>query len=323
MNFIVLDLEWNQSPVGKSGEIRHLPFEIIEIGAVKLTEQLTTCGAFREVVKPQVYRSLHAKTRQIVSLRAIDFEHARCFPEVIHDFLEWCGEDAHFCSWGPSDLMELQRNMAYHQLPIPFPFPFLYYDIQKIFSIVYEDRKSRRSLEYAVDFLKIPKEGAFHSAQSDAYYTACIMQHLTLPQITANTSVDYFHTPDTRKQEFSLRYPTYDKFVSKPFSSKVQAMKDRIVTSTVCSECGKSAPKKIRWFSVGGRNYLCLACCAEHGYIKGKIRLRHREDGLYYAVKTTRPVTSEEAQAILDRKEAQREKRRLHDSGEEFPEDDD
>ena len=34
--FIVLDLEWNQSPAGKEGSMNRLPFEIIEIGAVKL-----------------------------------------------------------------------------------------------------------------------------------------------------------------------------------------------------------------------------------------------------------------------------------------------
>ena len=34
MNYIVLDLEWNQCPYGKEREIRRLPFEIIEIGAV-------------------------------------------------------------------------------------------------------------------------------------------------------------------------------------------------------------------------------------------------------------------------------------------------
>ena len=32
--FIVLDLEWNQSPAGKEGSMNRLPFEIIEIGAV-------------------------------------------------------------------------------------------------------------------------------------------------------------------------------------------------------------------------------------------------------------------------------------------------
>ena len=32
MNYIVLDLEWNQCPYGKAKEIEKLPFEIIEIG---------------------------------------------------------------------------------------------------------------------------------------------------------------------------------------------------------------------------------------------------------------------------------------------------
>ena len=35
MNYIVFDLEWNQSPNGKEDSVEHLPFEIIEIGAVK------------------------------------------------------------------------------------------------------------------------------------------------------------------------------------------------------------------------------------------------------------------------------------------------
>ena len=38
MNYIVLDFEWNQSPYGKEASVRRLPFEIIEIGAVKLDE---------------------------------------------------------------------------------------------------------------------------------------------------------------------------------------------------------------------------------------------------------------------------------------------
>ena len=38
MKYIVFDLEWNQSPSGKEGAVESLPFEIIEIGAVKLDE---------------------------------------------------------------------------------------------------------------------------------------------------------------------------------------------------------------------------------------------------------------------------------------------
>ena len=36
MNYIVFDLEWNQCPGGKEKENKKLPFEIIQIGAVKL-----------------------------------------------------------------------------------------------------------------------------------------------------------------------------------------------------------------------------------------------------------------------------------------------
>ena len=37
-NFIVFDLEWNQNPGGKELSVERLPFEIFEIGAVKLNE---------------------------------------------------------------------------------------------------------------------------------------------------------------------------------------------------------------------------------------------------------------------------------------------
>ena len=46
MDYIVLDLEWNQSPNGKEDSVEHLPFEIIEIGAVKLDEGFRQKGEF-------------------------------------------------------------------------------------------------------------------------------------------------------------------------------------------------------------------------------------------------------------------------------------
>ncbi len=37
MEYIVMDLEWNQNPYGKSHQHSDLPFEIIEIGAGKVS----------------------------------------------------------------------------------------------------------------------------------------------------------------------------------------------------------------------------------------------------------------------------------------------
>ena len=42
MNYIVFDLEWNQSPGGKRWSNSRLPFEIIEIGAVKVDEEISS-----------------------------------------------------------------------------------------------------------------------------------------------------------------------------------------------------------------------------------------------------------------------------------------
>ncbi len=314
MNYIVLDLEWNQCPAGKAKEVKSLPFEIIEIGAARLNESHQAVDYFREVIRPQVYTTLHSKTQEIVSLREIDFDNARTFPEAAADFFSWCrsGDGVpEYCTWGPSDLTELQRNLSYYGIKSPFPFPLMYFDIQKIFSIVYIDRKSRKSLEYAVDFLKIPKNIPFHSALSDAVYTSQIMQKLEDSQIRENSSVDYYRLPYNRSEEIHLHYKTYDKFVSKLFSSQNQAMNDYVVTSIRCPCCGKSVQKKIRWFSGGGHNEFALAWCPKHGYIKGKIRLRHNDAGKTYAVRTISPISKEEADQIFEKKETMKSKRRV------------
>ena len=39
MNYIVIDLEWNQSNTGEEPEVKEIPFEIIDIGAIKLNSE--------------------------------------------------------------------------------------------------------------------------------------------------------------------------------------------------------------------------------------------------------------------------------------------
>ena len=56
MNYIVFDLEWNQSNTGQEEEVGRFPFEIIEIGAVKLNHQGLKTEEFSELIKPVVYR---------------------------------------------------------------------------------------------------------------------------------------------------------------------------------------------------------------------------------------------------------------------------
>lgn len=319
MNYIVLDLEWNQSPAGKSGENRAIPFEIIEIGAVKLDQSRQIIDRFHECVRPQVYQNLHFKTQELIHISMGELSSARSFPEVAGDFLRWCGEDYVMCTWGTMDLEELQRNMDFYQMENPFPSPLLFYDVQKLFSRVYEDGHSRRSLEYAVEYLHFQKDLSFHRAYDDTCYTAMIMQKLDWERVKDYLSVDYHRPPRTKEDEIYLQFPDYAKYVSRPFCTKEAVMEDKGVTATPCCVCGRSLRRKIRWFPSGSKTYDSLSWCPDHGYMKGKIRLKKAAEGdAYYVIKILRMAGEEDVEKVREKREhlrAKRRTRRKHKKG--------
>lgn len=309
MHYIVLDLEWNQCPFGKAREDRRLPFEIIEIGAVKLNEKKEIVDTFHELIKPVVYRQIHFRTREIISLSIKDLDKGRLFPEAAADFLAWCGEDARFCTWGTLDLTELQRNLTYYNMDGAIKTPLFYEDVQKLFAIAYEERSTRRALQYAVEFLKIAEDGDFHEALMDAVYTARVLKFIPDEVISRNYSVDYYKTPTGRDDELKIRYGTYEKYITRGFPTKEAVMEDKEVRALRCFACGRSARQRIRWFSDYGKNYLSVGWCEEHGFVKGKVRLRRNEQGQVFAVKTTRLMTPEEADAVIARHRTLQERR--------------
>lgn len=333
MNYIIFDLEWNQSSTGEEEAVSSLPFEIVEIGAVKYNSRMEEMGRFCELIRPQVYLEMHKVTGQLIHLNMEELLEGDAFPEVMERFLAWCRESDNsaeqltgsrlresaehsaqylFCTWGTQDLTELQRNMKYFGMePLAEgPIPFL--DVQKLFSIAYEDRRSRRALEYAVDFLHIPKEIPFHRAFSDAYYTAKVLARCNAPEILKNVSYDVFHPPVKREEEVKVQFDTYMKYISRQFADKDEAFQDREVISSKCYLCHRNLRKKIKWFTANGRHYYCVAYCEKHGYLKGKIRIRKTDDDRVYIVKTTKFISREEAEAIAQRKEHAGELRKRH-----------
>lgn len=310
MNYIIMDLEWNQSNTGTEKEVRELPFEIIEIGAIKLNKDHKMIDEFSELIKPVVYKEMHHITRKLIHLQIEELEKGRPFPEVMGQFLNWCGEDYIFCTWGPLDLTELQRNIRFYGMKPLCDRPMAFLDVQKLFSIVYEDSKTRRALEYAVDFLEMEKDIPFHRAFSDAYYTAKILAGLPDPAIEKLVSYDVFMTPKTREDEIHVVFDSYAKYISREFADKTEALADREVSSTKCYLCHKNLRKKIKWFSPNGRHYYSLAYCDKHGYMKGKIRIRKVESDRVYVVKTLKFISEEDAGKIAGRQDRARELRR-------------
>lgn len=304
MNYIVLDLEWNQDLEGKRGKKHEkLPFEIIEIGAIKLNEKKNTIGEFSQLIKPSVYKNMHYITESMVHIHMDELKDEKSFVKVVKEFLKWCGEDYIFCSWGSLDLIELQRNMRYYNLPLLSDGPLEYLDIQKLYSIAFEDGKSRRSLETAVDQLAIEKDIPFHRAFSDAYYTAKVLE-----QIPTDTeeycSYDMCSLPKTKGDEIYKTFSNYSKYISREFEDKNAAISDRGVLSTRCYICNRAAKRKIKWFTPNSKHFYSVSYCEKHGFLKGKIRIKKSifqpsKSEKVFVVKTMKLITQEEVDDII------------------------
>ena len=280
MDYVIFDLEWNQCPYGKEKENPKLPFEIIEIGAVKMDGERNVVGTFHRIVKPVVYQHLHHRTREVVGLTEEDLQNGIPFAQAVQEFFAFSGGACMFGTWGPGDLTELQRNMKFYNLLSLIRGPIHFYDVQKLFAIQYETMKSRRALEYAADFLHLPKDEHFHQALSDAKYTADIFARIDMDVVLAYDSIDVYQNPKSKKEEIHAVYNGYTKFIS-----------------------------RLRWFSAGGKNYYCVAWCPEHGYLKGKARMKHSDEGKLFVVKTIRISSEQEAGEIRQKKENLRKKR--------------
>ncbi len=308
MNYIVFDLEWNQASEGKCKVNKDMPFEIIEIGALKLNEQKCVIGEFNRLIKPSVYKDMHFITKTLSHIKKEELFNGKSFEVVVCDFLKWCGEDFVFCTWGPLDLTELQRNMNYYQFASLSNKPMQFLDIQKLFSLGYENGKSRRTLEYAIDYLKIVKDIPFHRAFSDAYYTVKVFQKIA-SELHDHVSFDLFALPSSKRDEIHIVFSDYSKYISRKFKTKSSALLDREVSSIKCYICKKALRKKIKWFTPNGKHYYAVSFCPNHGYLKGKIRIKKTEDNEVFVVKTIKQIGVADVEEILQKKERSREQR--------------
>ena len=297
-NYVVFDLEWNQGDapfVREDGKT--LTFEIVEIGAVKLNENREKIGEFSRLIKPQVHTHMHRITGKLIHLSMEDLAKGDKFQDVARDFLEFCGEDVKFCTWGPLDLTELQRNLDFYGMPLLSDRPIAFYDVQKLYSLAYDDGKSRKALEAAVDEIRIPKDIPFHRALADAEYTAKIFRTFGEKTLT-KISFDTYVTPKTKKQEIRIVFDTYAKYISREFLNKEGILKNVDIMSTKCYICKKNIRRKVKWFTPNGKHYYSAAFCDKHGFMKAKVRIKKAENGNLFVVKTCRFISNEDVEEM-------------------------
>ena len=179
MNYIILDLEWNQ-PTKKEELIKSpdpLYGEIIQFGAVKMNSEKQIVDTFKAMVKPVYYTKMHAKVEEITGIDDSELECGKPFSEVYAEFVDFCGEDFCFLTWGRDDIRIIKSNLKIHGICCEPYYPC--YNAQWIYGRQVARTAKQVSLEDAVAALGEPPYQA-HDALNDAMSAALVCRHLDL-----------------------------------------------------------------------------------------------------------------------------------------------
>lgn len=204
MNYIIFDLEWNQSPVETEVVTQpvYLAGEIIEIGAVKLNDAFEQVDELRLYIKPQYYTKMHRRIASLTGIHDRDLQSKGVpFPEAFAAFMDWCGDDFAYMTWSMSDMPALIDNMCLHgidttDLPVC-------YDIQRVFGREIMRSDTRYSLDTAISILH-EKGDTAHDALHDARNTAKVCAHLDLDEYLDEYGAKVF-VPEPYCQRFDSR----------------------------------------------------------------------------------------------------------------------
>lgn len=176
MNYIVYDLEFNQKE--KNNDIP-LNFEILQIGAVKLDNDLNVVSTFNTFVKPNIFPNIHPYIKELTKITEEDVNDAPDFIHAVDNFLNFIGNEKYtLCTWGEADINEFINNLNFYNIPTSI-MKYNHIDIQLYASKFFKYPKgSRIGLKNTIDILNLPENSTFHNALHDAIYTAEVFKQI-------------------------------------------------------------------------------------------------------------------------------------------------
>ena len=303
MDYIVLDMEWNQPWPGSPSAKKVLPVrirgEIIQIGAVRMTEAGEVADEFQVMIRPKYYRRLNRRVSKLTGIKESRLkEEGISFPEAMEKFRQWCGEDITFLTWGFDDIGILRENLQLFGLEEGWT--ERWYNVQMIFNAQTDGSNSQKALKTAMEIFGIEASRPAHDALGDAYHTALICAKLDLKR----GAQEYDQALKSHENGFhGAELPgCIDRKVFYDYRDKHTALTAMTGAENQCPVCGRQMLGS-RWFAQPGHRYMDLATCAEHGKFLIRVRLSEQQDGTIRVSRLTYEATSEAAQAYARRAE--------------------
>ena len=178
MQFVILDLEWNNTYAKKANGFIN---EIIEIGAVKLDSELETVDTFSCIIRSQIGKKLRGSVKRLTHLTNDDINSGMPFTKAFSMFRKWIGtEETVIFTWGDGDIRVLLENFRYLNGIKIIPFLDKYCDLQRVFQRIHNCPKGQQTgLLTAAQMLGIdPEMYIHHRALGDSMLTADILKKI-------------------------------------------------------------------------------------------------------------------------------------------------
>lgn len=235
MNYIIMDLEWNNSYMKSAEKFIN---EIIEIGAVKLDENLNTVDTFSALIRPVVSKKLRSRIKNLTHITNEDVRHGRPFSQIIKEFAVWVGEDSLIMTWGDTDIRTLQTNFKYFLNTKNIEFITKYADLQKYCQcFINMENVQQAGLSYAAGCLEIdPEKYPHHRALDDSLLSAECFKKV----FDADKLAEFIKACD---KEFYARLD-FRPYVIK---DKNDPLIDKNLFNCYCDICGGRVEVKKKW----------------------------------------------------------------------------
>ena len=292
--FIVFDLEWNQSSYAPN---HRMPHEIIEIGACRVDAQGRVQDSFSRLIRPRVYKRLDKHIRQVTGITEEELRQGDSFEDVFADFCAFCGEGARLITWGRDDYPVLRRNAAFFHQPLPFAPPL---DAQLMFAhACLGEEHQQMNLHSAMERMNISSDVPAHRAVYDAQCTAALLAVIDKavcemePQALARlrSALDR----EQRIADSVLRsMPTRHAY-------QTNALADAPLMAVLCPVCGGKTRFDTPWFDSGREKYLALSSCEQHGMAMAQMHFKRAQSGLLIMHQRAFAASEEEIADVRER----------------------
>ncbi len=303
MDYIILDMEWNQPWPGSPSARKVLPVqirgEIIQIGAVRVTEDQQVKDEFQVLIQPKYYRRLNRRVSKLTGIKESRLlEEGVSMAKAMDQFRTWCGDDVIFLTWGFDDITILRENLRLYG--IDENWVSRWYNAQMIFNAQTDGSSAQKALKTAMEIFEIEATRPAHDALGDAYHTALICAKLDLAkgireyEQALKSHINGFHGAEL--PGCISRKVFYD------YADKRAALAAMSGEENKCPTCGRQMTGT-RWFAQPGHRYMDLTTCPDHGKFLIRVRLSAQPEGTVRVSRLTYEATSEAAEAYAKRAE--------------------